>query len=319
MTTTDLALAADAGFLGRCDDPGAFIARACEQGRTQLREALEGGDIDRIAEIRSQAEAVFRACSPQDRLGKDARLTATGFLRRAERALGLAIRQGQAAGTIRGRHNGRQLPRPGMAPIRPVTEFATMHDLAGSGKREGSQVGIYALTDGISDEDFEAALAGARAEGNLFRSNVARKARARADGGLGRDGDGEWIPAPDDHGPGAPAQRRKLIGIWAGQGFTSHQVGERLGILDDTVRRLARDGGVTIAADAAVHRTRRHDSTRIARETVHALEGLAMGTELVNPGDVNPAEAKDWAASLTESLRALNRFTRKIKEIVPSE
>lgn len=317
--TTDLALAADAGFLDRCEDPGAFISRACDQARALLRKALENGDIDQVAEIRSQAEAVLRACSPQDRLGKGARLAATEFLRRAERALGLAIRQGQAAGTIRGPHNGRQLPKPGTAPMRQVGEFATVHELAGGGQRDGSQIGIYALTDGISDEDFEAALTRARAEGNLFRSNVARKARARTEDSPGRDGDGEWIPSPDDHGPGAPAQRRKLIRIWAGQGFTSHQIGEQLGILDDTIRRLAREGGVTIGADDSVRRTRRHDSTRITRETVHALEGLAMGTELVAVSDVSPAEAKDWATSLTASLRILNRFARQIKEIVPSD
>ena len=313
--TTDLAKAADAGFLDRCDDPGAFIVRACEQATAHLRKALENGDIDQVAEIRSQAETAVRACSPQERLGKDTRLAATGFLRRAERALGLAIRQGQAAGTIMGAHEGR---RANWSPRSP-TEFATTHELTSSGTAPGRQVGIYALTDGVSDEAFEAALVRAAAEGNLSRANVARKARARADDGPARDGDGEWIPGPDDRGAMAPAQRRKLIGAWGAQGFTSHQIGERLGIRDETVRRLAREGGVTIIADASVRGQRRHDSARITRETVQALEGLVMGTELVNPGDLDPAEAKDWAASLTESLRALNRFARQIKEIVPSE
>lgn len=43
-----------------------------------------------------------------------------------------------------------------------------------------SNTGIYAMTDGVTDEDFEQALKEARAEGNLSRTNVARKAKAKA-------------------------------------------------------------------------------------------------------------------------------------------
>ena len=86
--------------------------------------------------------------------------------------------------------------------------------------------------------------------------------------------------------------------------MSSRQIGERLGIGDDRVRQVAREHGIDIRADAVLGRTRRPDSGRIVRETVHALEGLAMGVELADPAGLDPAEAAEWAASMTRSIRA---------------
>lgn len=307
---TDLALASDAGFIERVADPGAFIIRACEQARIQLREALESGDIDQVAEIRSAAEAV-RACSAQRKLGDGARLAATEMVRRAERCLGVAIRRGQEAGTIRGPHDGKLMRRPGSAELlRSPREFAAWHELSGVGK--GTDGGIYGLADGVSDDAFEAALKEAGAEGNLSRANVSRKAQARA---VKADGSGgEWIPGTGDHYGEAPAQRRRLIRMWAAEGHSSRQMAGLLGMNDEGVRRIARAAGTVISADIAVVGTRHLDSNRIVRETVHSLEGLAMGIELAEAASLNRAEAAEWAASLTASIRVLSRFARQLKE-----
>ena len=67
------------------------------------------------------------------------------------------------------------------------------------------------------------------------------------------------------------------------------------------------------ARDKFLQGTRHHDYTRIARETVHALDGLAMGVALID--DYMQVQVDgEWAASLTNSLRALNRFSKQIKE-----
>jgi hypothetical protein len=63
-----------------------------------------------------------------------------------------------------------------------------------------------------------------------------------------------------------------------------------------------------------IGRTRRHDSSRIVRQTVHALEGLVMGVELADPAELDAAEAAVWAPSITRSARALSRFAHQIKE-----
>ncbi len=39
-----------------------------------------------------------------------------------------------------------------------------------------------------------------------------------------------------------------------------------------------------------------------------------MGLSLVDFDDLDPTTAADWAASLKDSLSALNRFHKKIKE-----
>jgi len=96
--------------------------------------------------------------------------------------------------------------------------------------------------------------------------------------------------------------------------MTSRQIADRLGIKDAKVRAIARQHGITIRADAVAGR-RRLDSTRIAREAVHALEGLAMSVQLADLAEIDPARVPEWAESLAASLRVLSRFARQLKEV----
>jgi hypothetical protein len=145
----------------------------------------------------------------------------------------------------------------------------------------------------------------------LSRANVVRKIRQHHGNPPAPDGQ---VPDPADRSPAAVARRRELIGAFAASGMSSAQIGERLGIGDDRVRQLAREHGIDIRADTVLGRTRRPDSARIVRETVHALEGLALGLGLADPAALDAAKAADWAASMTHSIRALSRFARQMKE-----
>jgi hypothetical protein len=304
----DLALTANPGQIERSADPAQFVVQACQRAKAWLREALEHGEIGQIAELKSQAEAV-RVYTAQKQLGKDAQLAAAEIVRRAERGIGLAIRLGQQNGEIRcrgdhgggavGNGDGNTISRPGPAV------YATTGELRGNG------AGIYHLTDGVSDGDFEEALAEAKTEQDLSRTNVVRKIRQRRGGS---PGSGEHIPAPADRSSAAAQARRRLISDLAGRGMSSRQIADRLGIGDHRVRTVAREHGIAIPADAVLGRTRRHDSSRIVRQTMDALEGLVMGVELADPAELDPAEAAAWAASITRSTRALSRFARQIKE-----
>src|SRR5215475_2726556 len=154
----ELALAADPDVIERSADPAGFVVQACQRAKAWLREALEHGEIEQIAEIKSQAEAV-RVYTAQKQLGKDAQLAAAEIVRRAERGIGVVIRRGQAAGEIsrRGGHGGNQHRRAetvasGFCAAKP-SDYATPAELTGNG------AGIYHLTDGVCDADFEAALA----------------------------------------------------------------------------------------------------------------------------------------------------------------
>ena len=308
----DLVLAADPDFVERSADPAGFVVAACGRARAWLREALEHGEIGQLAEARSQAEAV-RVYTMQKQLGRDAQLAAAEIVRRAERGIGVAIRRGQAAGEIRGRggHGARNgadntISRPGPADYASITEL------------RGNGAGIYHLTDGVSEEAFERALATAKAEENLSRANVVRQIRQHRHRVPGPAAAGNTFTPAAQCGDGRvevpPGDRRELIAGLAGHGMTSRQIAARLGVSDERVRQIARAHQITIRADAVAGR-RRLDSTRIAREAVHALEGLAMSVQLADLVEIDPALVPEWTTSLARSLRALGRFTRQLKEV----
>jgi len=306
----DLALATDPDVIDRAADPAAFVVQACKRAKAWLTEALEHGEIDQIAEIKSQAEAV-RVYTTQKQLGKDAQLAAAEIVRRAERGIGLAIRRGQQDGQIRRRGDraGRVRGNGDDNTIFPAKTGPA--DYASAGELRGNGAGIYHLTDGIPEGDFEEALATAKAEEDLSRANVVRKIRQRRGDPPAPD---RQVPDPAERSAEAAARRRELIGELAASGMSSAQIGQRLGIGGDLVRQLAREHGIGIRADAVLGRTRRPDSARIVRETAHALEGLVLGIELADSAGLDPAEAAAWAASITRSIRALSTFARQLKE-----
>jgi hypothetical protein len=307
----DLVLAADPGVVERAADPAAFVVTACERATAWLREALEHGGIEQIAEIKSQAEAV-RVYTTQKQLGKDAQLAAAEIVRRAERGIGLAIRRGQQNGQFARRGDRGSRGAPGVQGGNPGDRRGDhLGSPAGFFRHGDERADAYAMTDGVCDTDFEDALGEARAEGNLSRANVVRKIRQRRDHQRAPGGE---FPEPADRPPEAAGRRRELIGAFAASGMSSAQIGERLGIGEDRVRQLAREHDIGIQADAVLGRTRRPESARIVRETAHALEGLAFGVELADPAGLDPAEAAAWAASMTRSIRALGKFARQLKE-----
>ncbi len=163
---------------------GAAVTALLDQARFGLRVAIAAQDLHRIVEWKAKAVAV-QEVARQLQLGKDMQLDATEFVRRAERGLGVAIREGQAQGVVetideaRIRAGKARHSAPGSQPLaekpRPI-DYAKPSDLSGS----GAGPGIYDLTDEVSDEVFEEAIAEAREEVNLSRANVARKAKSKA-------------------------------------------------------------------------------------------------------------------------------------------
>jgi len=307
----ELALAVDPAVVDRTADPGEFVVAACERAKAWLREALDHGEIEQIAEIKSQAEAV-RVYSTQKQLGKDAQLAATEIVRRAERGIGLAIRRGQRSGHIAKRGDRGGCGAPGVRGGNPGDARGDHLDSSAAFFRNGKErADSYAMADGVSDTDFEDALGQAKADRDLSRANVVRKIRRRG----APSEPGQQVPEPADGSPDAAARRGELIAKLAASGMSSQQIGERLGIGGDRVRQVAREHGIDIRADAVLGRARRFDTNRIVRETVHALEGLAMGVDLADLAEIDRAEAPQWAASLRRSLRVLRRFARQIEEM----
>jgi hypothetical protein len=164
--SADLAvLAKDPSALDRASDPGEFVVLACERAKQWLTEALAHGEITQIVEIKSQAEAI-RVYTAQKQIGKDAELAAAEVVRRAERGIGVAIRRGQDAGEIK---------TPGQTDYRHAGRNATNVPDVFAHNQERKDV--YALTDDVTDEQFDTAVDEAKTEGNLSRANVVRKVK----------------------------------------------------------------------------------------------------------------------------------------------
>lgn len=148
--------------------------------RTGLLAAIAAQNLPQIVEFKAKGAAI-QEVAKQLRLGKEIQLDSAEFVRRAERGLGVAIREGQANGTVEttseGKGRARRNDLNGIEIKPKPTDFAGPHELSGADRND---FGIYGMTDGISEVQFEEALAEAKAEAKLSRANVARKAKAKA-------------------------------------------------------------------------------------------------------------------------------------------
>lgn len=164
------------------DSQAAAVTVMLSHSRTGLLAAIAAQDLPQIVEWKAKASAISEV-TKQLRLGKEMQLDAAEFVRRAERGLGVAIREGQARREIKTRADGGQPTHSTSSRSEEVdqkpspTDFAKWCELSGG---TPDRPGIYAMTDGVSDEQFEEALIEAKAEGSLSRANVARKCRAKA-------------------------------------------------------------------------------------------------------------------------------------------
>lgn len=153
----------------------AFVTKALEESRSWLTVAMRRTDPTPIAEFKAWA-AMIEEAAHQKKLGREIELDAAEMVRRAERGLGVAIRNGQEAGEIvkrgdigaqvRPGHAGGGIPghRRGDDLVRPL-EFVKNH---------GELSHAYAAAT-VPDAEFDEAIAEAKAEGNLSQRNVARK------------------------------------------------------------------------------------------------------------------------------------------------
>lgn len=188
MTTAEIVPVQDVSALEALDPAAREIAvtQYLTDARDRLAFALQATGPEAVAAIKAEIATAAEA-TKQLGLSKEIQSDAQEMVRRAEYALGKAIRAGQERGEILKRQDGGG-PRSDYmrgdqvihvdrnaddtsisSPVSP-SAFAPKHELSRS---DGS--GIYDLVDGVTEPEFEAALTDARAEGNLSRANVVRK------------------------------------------------------------------------------------------------------------------------------------------------
>jgi ParB-like chromosome segregation protein Spo0J len=126
-----------------------------------------------------------------------------------------------------------------------------------------------------------------------------------------------WIPAPNERDREAAARRRELIREMAPTGATSQQIGDKLGILPQTIRKIARDQTITITADVALGRSHKTiDSNRIVREIVQDLDNTEASIKLIRFDELDAAQIEHWTTSLSKSIRMLNRLNQQLRKAV---
>jgi hypothetical protein len=286
MTAGSVALP-DAAGLEAISDPATRIITSCEQAKTWLAQALDGKQIEQIIELKSQAEAI-RVYTMQRQLGKDAGLSASEIVRRAERCIGLTIRKGQAEGRIAKRGSlggGRK------ADARADGTCSTVADATGMA-RSAVSFGPYALADGVSDEQFEKAIEEAKAEQNLSRAHVKAKLQK---------------------GNGKATVRWAKLGALAAAGHTSRQIAETLGVLPGTVTKKAKALGIVIQADRVLGRSRVVKPDQAFKGFISTLESLSPSCELIDVSIVSRDVIAECLPVFEDSMKALGSLQRRLR------
>lgn len=279
-------------------DPGsreAAVTAYLSHARDQLALAVQATGPEAVAALKAEIATAAEA-TKQLGLSKEIQTDAQEMVRRAEYALGKAIRAAQERGEISTRQghafNGNQ-HTGGVVQERNYTKVKDFFPEGGETLHQ-----VMSLSNDITEPEFDAAIADAKVEGNLSRANVARKIKGVKAEGL------------------SPVEKLVKVREMAPGGYTSGQIAREIGVGEEYVRRLARDNGIEITADKVMDRSKRRvDSNRIVQETASALEGLVIGIRLVNFDDIDVDQANDWATSLNDSIRALNRFVKQIREM----
>lgn len=268
-----------------------------ENARTWLATAVEETGPEQIAMAKAQIATAAEA-TKQLNLSKEIQLDAQEMVRRAEYALDRSIRSARANGEMANPTG----PKSSYMRSGKLVNVDRDHEPTGISARDLFGGNAEARSDAYQmgaaePEDFDEAIEEAKSEGNLSRANVVRKVKQKAGPPTTRD------------------SRADLIEDLAAQGYSSRQMPGKVGVAEGTIRQIARDHNIEIPADRSVGNTRRINSTQVVINTATALEGLVAGVELVDFDALNIVEVRQWATSLTESMRTLNRFVKQIKEM----
>lgn len=267
-----------------------YLTRA----RDWLSRAVDETGPEQIAAAKAEIATAAEA-TKQLGLSREIQLDAQEMVRRAEYALGKAIRKGQQEGTVASESNHNRLGVPSTAKARP-SDFAS--DVELYDRPSQHKAGILSIADAATPEEFDAAIEEAKSEGNLSRANVARKVKGTS-GAKTRETAG---------------QRAAKITELAAQGATSAQIAKELGIVRAYVKRIAAEYGIEIAADAVRSRAHNRNHMRVLDNVTEAVEVAAMSLRDIDPAQLDEDEARERLDSLTTSISALSKATKKIKE-----
>lgn len=321
MTTTDMALASDVAALDRLEPQNREVAVTAilQQSHDWLARAQEATDPARqVSEFKAFIATVAET-SKQLKLSQSIQHDSEIMVRRAERALGQAIRAGQERGEINTHGKGGGWNARKSSSVEHTKEvaaspydYATHAELYGDGSVGGT--GAYAMAE-PDDETFEQALEDAKSEGNVSRRNVLRKARGEEFKSPKRKTSNE--PPAETERPSREEQWEEVARL-AERRLTSDQIHSKLRMYSEapTFRKYAKERGIEFPADKFVGRGGHKFDTRRALESiVSEMYATAMAYPLIDLTQISPDEAEQMLERADEGFKALKKIMTQLKEI----
>lgn len=289
--------------LDSLDTPSREIAISdmLDRAKQYMEVALQQSNAPQLmADFKAEIIAVAQYAK-QKRVSEEIQIDATSMVRRAERSLGVAIREGQDAGTVANPSTAarqREL-RKGTdtlnIPVLPSPkDFAPPHELFGA--KPGN--GLYAMTDGVTDAEFEAALDAAKAEGKPNRANVVRKIK---------EAKGEPVPEHSTQFQPLPDETRERVQELASQGMSSREIGAQLGIGKSTVNATLKKGSPA-----------NNKTAQTMERLTSSLWGVRQSLQTITAVDagLDPEQVAAWIKELTKTSQELNRIKNLLKESI---
>lgn len=317
MTTTDMALASDVAALDRLEPQNREVAVTAilQQSHDWLARAQEATDPARqVSEFKAFIATVAET-SKQLKLSQAIQHDSEIMVRRAERALGQAIKTGQERGEIRTHRDGRthfgSVEHTKPNPASPY-DYASHAELYGDGSVGGT--GVYAMAE-PDDDTFEQALEDAKSEGNVSRRNVMRKARGEESKSPKRKASDEAPAEPER--PSREEQWEEVARL-AERRLTSDQIHSKLRMYSEApaFRKYAKERGIEFPADKFVGRGgHKFDTKRALESIVSEMHATAMAYPLIDLTQISPDEAEQMLERADEGFKALKKIMNQLKEI----
>lgn len=286
--STDLVPADNMSALNQLDPQAREMAvtRMLSEARSWLAHAVEATEPQVIATFKAQMATVAEA-TKQLNLSKGIQLDALEMVRRAERGVRTSHVAAQSDGVLPN--------RGGWSGDGHRGEMSITKELYGT---DGTRAQIIAMTDGVTDEQFDAALDDCKAEENVSRANVVRKIRGFANTGVY-----------------TRKQRAEKISELAEQGHTRTAIADKLGIHPATVANIAKEYGVDIPADSVTKRTVGLKSNDLLERAVGMAETLSRSVAAINPHDLGEG-AESEIDALIQYISAVRKAANRIKESI---
>lgn len=269
------------------------ISQMLDKAKSYLEVAMRQADAPRaVADFKAEIIAVAQYAK-QKKVSEEIQIDAMSMVRRAERSLGLAIREGQEAGVVHTPSSAASEREAKKHGIETQPRASSSDYLETSTEMRDT----YAMTDNVSDEEFEAALEEAKTEKNLARANVVRKIKQAKN---------EETHEPTGPGSKLPEQTRERVEELASQGVSSRVISEELGIDKSTVNRMLNGRSKPVKGN---------NTQKIMERLTDSLWGMRQSLQTITAvdSDLDPDQVAAWSKELRSTSAELNRIKNLLK------